>query len=344
MNETRDDDDALDRLEGTISSIDMLPRIARRVLALRSPALRRPSREIASSLARGIHTSEHRRDDKKNEKTENEAQKSLVLHAFENADQKEKKAYLDILREYKSNNASRRGHVQFIRAAIKYMDDFGVNRDLEVYKALLDVLPKGKFVPTHYIQTLFVHYPEQQYVAVELLGKMEHNCVMPDLEVQEMLLNIFGQHGLPLKKFWRMMYWMPKFANLNPWPCRRPAPTDPRVLARLAMKKISSVDVRTKITEYETKDVEDSIEDTWIVSAMSSLQEELLQTQSPNSPIFVEGPYLVWVADQCIDYFMLRGNTKKEEDTYEDPDGKRIYNISQRYYINNIYRYRTIIL
>ncbi|XP_012524475.1 evolutionarily conserved signaling intermediate in Toll pathway, mitochondrial [Monomorium pharaonis] len=301
----------------------MLSRITRNCLVLASNVtvlLRQPVlREVESRpLSRAIHVSQ-RQNAKDDDKKEDNKSSALVLHAFANSENKEKKAYLDILREYKNNNEARRGHVEFIQVALKYMDDFGVNRDLAVYKALLDVLPKGKFVPRNAYQTMFMHYPKQQYVAVDLLGKMEHNCVMPDLEMQEMLLNIFGQHGLPLKKFWRMMYWMPKFANLNPWPCSRPAPKDPRVLARLAMSKISSVDVQTKITEFETKDVEDAIEDTWIVSAMSGQQEELLRKECPDTPIFVEGPYTVWVADQCIDYFILRG-TPKERRPRENVD------------------------
>jgi len=88
------------------------------------------------------------------------------------------------------------------------------------------------------------------------------------------------------------------------------------------MSKISSADVQTKITDFETKDVEDAIEDTWIVSAMSSLQEELLRMQPHDVPIFVEGPYTVWVADQCIDYFVLKGAAKEKVNVHENPDGK----------------------
>ncbi|XP_070159546.1 evolutionarily conserved signaling intermediate in Toll pathway, mitochondrial [Polyergus mexicanus] len=304
-------------------SINMLSRIMRNVLTWsKDPALlRRSPRKITgpalgqASYTRGVYTSGFQgKDDKKNDRPS-----ALVLHVFANAESKGKETYLEILRQYKHNNDLRRGHVEFIQVALKYMDEFGVNRDLGVYKTLLDVLPKGKFIPTNFFQTMVTHYPKQQYVAIDLLCKMEKNCVIPDVEMQDMLLNIFGKHGDPLKKFWRMMYWMPKFANLNPWPCPRPAPKDPRVLARLAMSKISSVDVQTKIVEFETKDAQDFIEDTWIVSAMSSLQERLLQTQSHSSPIFVEGPYTVWVADQCIDYFVLRGEMRKKKE-YEDID------------------------
>lgn len=299
----------------------MLSRI-RNVFASNVTASLRSSHEVIRTgrpLSRIIHTNQKR--DKKNDKKDDKPS-TLVLHAFANAETKEKEVYLDILREYKNNNENRRGHVEFIQVALKYMDDFGVNRDLAVYKSLLDVLPKGKFIPRHVYQTLFMHYPKQQFVAIDLLCKMEHNCVIPDVEMQEMLLNIFGMHGRPLKKFWRMMYWMPKFANLNPWPCSRPAPKDPQVLARLAMRKISSVDVQTELTDFETKDVKDAIDDTWIVSVMSSLQQELLRMQSPDIPISVEGPFTVWVADQCIDYFILKGAAKERKNVQENIDGE----------------------
>ncbi|KAL0118305.1 hypothetical protein PUN28_009151 [Cardiocondyla obscurior] len=287
----------------------MLSRIIRSILASNVTALlRQPVYELKGrSFSRAIHTSRERneKNDKKDEKSD------IILHAFANVEEKKKESYLEVLRQYKSKNEMRHGHVEFIRIALRYIDEFGANRDLAVYKELLDVLPKGKFVPRNYYQTIFLHYPLQQNVAVDVLSKMEDNCVMPDKEMQDQLLNIFGKHGLPLKKFWRMMYWMPKFAHLNPWPCSRPAPKDPQVLARMAMSKMSSVDVQSEVTDFDTKDVEEAIEDTWIVSAMSRLQEELLQRQPVDTPIYVEGPYTVWVADQCIDYFILKGTARE---------------------------------
>lgn len=305
----------------------MLSQIARSVLTSNVNALKRTSQGLAGTLTlvqavNAIHTTEYRRDDNKNKKRTPRST-ALILHSFGSTEHKEKDAYLDILRQYKKDNILKRGHVEFIQVALKYMDEFGVNRDLSVYKDLLDVLPKGKFIPTSYAQTIFMHYPKQQYVAVELLSKMEHNCVIPDVEMQEMLLNIFGVQGEPLKKFWRMLYWMPKFANLHPWPCPKPVPKDPQVLAKLAVSKVSSVDVSTIVTEFQTKDFEDSTENTWIVSSMSNEQQELLQKQPTNNPIYVEGPHSVWVANYCIDYFVLRGDARKrKEEVYKDPDGK----------------------
>ncbi|KZC05450.1 Evolutionarily conserved signaling intermediate in Toll pathway, mitochondrial [Dufourea novaeangliae] len=194
----------------------------------------------------------------------------------------------------------RRGQAEFILHAMKYMDEFGVNKDLDTYKALLDVFPKGDYIPRNMYQNMLYHYPKQQDTALQLLSKMESNRVIPDYEMQEMILNIFGEKSQPARKFWRIMYWMPKFCRLNPWPVPEPAPREPKELAYYGIKKLCSIDVQAKITEYKTKDVPDAM-------------QELLAVQSTDKSLFIEGPFMVWVADSCLDYFVLKGEPIKRE-------------------------------
>ncbi|XP_043280952.1 evolutionarily conserved signaling intermediate in Toll pathway, mitochondrial [Venturia canescens] len=236
--------------------------------------------------------------------------RALVLLSFDNVKKKEKESFLDVLHTYESREPARKGHVEFIKVAMNYMDEFGVSEDLEIYKRLIDIMPKGRFISKSPMAADFMYYPKQQQIIIDLLEKMETNGVIPDSETELMLLNIFGQFGIPLRKFWRMMYWMPKFRNSNPWPTPRPVPDDAMVLARLAIEKISSVDVQTKITVFQTEEVADSIDKTWIVSAMSPEQEELLLEHPKNEACYVEGPYKVWVAHVPIDYFMLRAEPR----------------------------------
>ena len=253
----------------------------------------------------------------------NKSSRALILYAFDHVNNKSKDDFLDILHTYESQEPTRRGHVDFIIAAMNYMDEFGVNEDLEVYKKLLDVMPKGKFISTSPMQADFMHFPKQQQCIVDLLEKMETNGVIGDAEMEQMLLNIFGKFGIPTRKFWRMMYWMPKFRHLNPWPTPRPVPNDPMVLARLAVEKISSVDPQTVITVYETKNVEDSIDETWIISATSPDQGELLKRHKVDTAVYVEGPHTVWVAHVAVDYFVLRADVTKWEYKERDVDGKQ---------------------
>lgn len=89
--------------------------------------------------------------------------------------QKTKETYLEVIKMFEGQDTRRRGHVEFIYAALSRMSEFGVQKDLEVYKALVDVLPKGKFIPSNIFQAEFMHYPKQQQCAVDLLEQMENN-------------------------------------------------------------------------------------------------------------------------------------------------------------------------
>lgn len=89
-------------------------------------------------------------------------------------EEKSKETFLEAVKMH-SRDVHRRGHVEFIYSSLKYMEEFGVNRDLEVYKNILDVFPKGKFIPTNVFQVEFMHYPKQQQCAVDLLEQMEEN-------------------------------------------------------------------------------------------------------------------------------------------------------------------------
>ena len=55
------------------------------------------------------------------------------------------------------------------------MEEFGVHQDLQAYKNILDVFPKGKYIPTNMWQVEFMHHPKQQFCALDLLEQMEQN-------------------------------------------------------------------------------------------------------------------------------------------------------------------------
>lgn len=74
---------------------------------------------------------------------------------------------------------------------------------------------------------------------------------MPDREMQDLLLSIFGGRSQPIKKYWRMMYWMPKFKNLSPWPVPKPVPKDPLELAKIAMNRMCSVDLESEVELFK---------------------------------------------------------------------------------------------
>lgn len=247
------------------------------------------------------------------EKNEFFEKRALILKgAFESVPNKNKTSYLEMIDVYMNKEkVHRRNHVEFIYAAMKNMEEYGVLKDLEVYKKLIDVMPKGKFIPTNMFQVEFQHYPKQQQCIIDLLDQMEDNGVIPDYEMEDMLVNVFGRRGHPVRKFWRMMYWMPKFKNLSPWPVPNPPPNDALELAKLAVERMCSVDLQSIVSTFSTSEVENAIDDTWIVSGQSPVQQELLSKHDKSAGLFIEGPFHIWLRYKCIQYFILRSEAPK---------------------------------
>lgn len=282
-----------------------------------------------NSLSRNLSTTDN--DESTNSQRKKEpASKKLpaIRNPFDTAQQKTKETFVDMLTIFEKRDVHRRNHVEFIYAALKNMEEFGVHTDIEVYKALINVMPKGKFIPTNIFQAEFMHYPKQQQCIIDLLEQMEDNGVIPDYEMEAMLLNVFGKRGHPVRKYWRMMYWMPKFKNLSPWPVPNPPPSDIQELAKLAIERMCSVDLRSEIQFFDTQEVEDSIDKTWIISGMSDEQSTLLREHKKPNPIYIEGPSIIWMRNKSVHYFTLRSDPDLEKmERYkkkriEDTDGE----------------------
>ena len=99
----------------------------------------------------------------------------LPASYFEQENQRNRDTFLEAIGRYYERITHRRGHVEFIYSALSYMEQFGVHKDLEAYKRIMDIFPKGKMIPTNVFQTMFQHYPKQQHCAVDILQKMEDN-------------------------------------------------------------------------------------------------------------------------------------------------------------------------
>lgn len=247
---------------------------------------------------------------------------------------KNKDTFLEAIKIYTTRAGPRRGQVEFIYSALKYMEEFGAHKDLQAYKDILDVLPKGTYIPTNMFQAEFFHYPKQQQCVLDLLEQMEDfgGCfmnfkinlilqldetlitimlweisgVMPDAEMERMVLNIFGRHGWPTKKLLRMCYWMPKFKNLSPWALPKNIPKSNLEIAKLAIKRMGSVDPASEMEVFQSSDLKDAIDDTWIVSGQSPKQRELLAKLKEKHTVYVEGAFTIWLRTTSINYFILR--------------------------------------
>nr|XP_040037345.1 evolutionarily conserved signaling intermediate in Toll pathway, mitochondrial [Gasterosteus aculeatus aculeatus] len=259
-------------------------------------------------------------DDKKRDR-------SLVAHddLFERVarEVKTKATFNKVVDVFIKNDVRRRGHVEFIYAALKKMPEFGVERDLVVYNRLLDVFPKEVFVPRNFIQRMFNHYPRQQECGVQLLEQMENYGIMPNMETKVLLVQIFGEKGHPMRKFQRIMYWFPKFKHVNPFPVPKHLPEDPVDLARFSLTRIANDrDAKVTVHQLPCTDVTESGEQITlphVVGIQSPSQVELLAKHNPNRPLFVEGPFPLWLRSKCVYYYVLRADPTPPEEKVEEP-------------------------
>ena len=202
----------------------------------------------------------------------------------------------------------------------------------------MEVFPKGKMIPENRLQADFFHYPKQQQCATSLLQKMEKNKVIPDEEMGDIILNVFGKYATPYKRYCRMMYWLPKFKNLCPWPLPEEMPQDGLELGKLAIRQvdivmlgllknliqfqITSVDPSTRLEILDTADIPDSNDkvlkefvrdvlisflQTWVVSGQSADQRKLIEGLKKGTALYVEGAFRVWLRESQVSYFILRG-------------------------------------
>ncbi|CAG2111696.1 unnamed protein product [Medioppia subpectinata] len=171
----------------------------------------------------------------------------------------------------------------------------------------MNVFPRNRYRPDNIWAAGMFHFPMEQTAAVQILCEMEKNGIMPDKEMETMIIEIFSKYSSPWRKCARMSYWMTKFANANPFPLPDPLPLDALELALLALKRMC-IDVQTKISVLSTAQVEGSLDKTWVVSAQSPSQRDLVSELADTETVYVDGPFKVWLRMMNLSYFTLRAN------------------------------------
>lgn len=224
------------------------------------------------------------------------------------SEKRDKDAFMAAIATFKEKRG--RTHVEFINTALRYVKDYGVHKDIDTYKSLLDIFPKGKMIPQTVFQKVFLHYPQQQNCAVKVLDEMEWHGVQPDKEIHDIVVNAFGEWNFATKKVKRMLYWMPKLKHSNKYLDRRHVEgrsLSPSELAGLALKMMSR-DPATSISLLKFTDSSDQ-KSKWLATAQSPTQQKLLSELEKSEEVFVDAG-TVYVQDNIVQYVILTGNAK----------------------------------
>uniref|UniRef100_A0A8C9PJ00 Evolutionarily conserved signaling intermediate in Toll pathway, mitochondrial n=1 Tax=Spermophilus dauricus TaxID=99837 RepID=A0A8C9PJ00_SPEDA len=244
--------------------------------------------------------------------------------------ERDKASFVQAVQNFGQYNVRKRGHVDFIYLALRKMREYGVERDLTVYNLLLDIFPKEVFRPRSVIQRIFLHYPRQQECGIAVLEQMENHGVMPNKETEFLLIQIFGRKSYPMLKYLRMRLWLTRFKNINPFPVPRDLPQDPVDLAKLGLRHIEP-DLSARITVYQVSTPQSlSGQQGTCVSIpgiQSPDQQAALAHHNPARPIFVEGPFSLWLRSKCVYYHILRADLlpPEERKVEEIPEEWNLY-------------------
>uniref|UniRef100_A0A8I5ZQV7 Evolutionarily conserved signaling intermediate in Toll pathway, mitochondrial n=1 Tax=Rattus norvegicus TaxID=10116 RepID=A0A8I5ZQV7_RAT len=205
--------------------------------------------------------------------------------------EQDKASFLNAVRSFGEHNVRKRGHVDFIYLALRKMPEFGVERDLSVYNLLLDVFPKEVFRPRNAIQRIFVHYPRQQECGVAVLEQMERH----------------GEGSGPSLPF------TPCSTHLCQSPKSFVGDTQPCSSLQMSLPS-------------ESTGIEDPTQP-HIVGIQSPDQQAALARHNPSRPVFVEGPFPLWLRNKCVYYHILRADLPPpEEETVEEiPEEWNLY-------------------
>lgn len=164
----------------------------------------------------------------------------------------DKKHFINTVEDFNNIRKMKRfGYTEFIAASLPAMKEFGVHKDIDSYKALMRVFPKGAFIPSSRIAAgFFPHYVQQQ-TAIKILVQMEENGVMPDRELESIIIDAFSKYSIVWERCARMIYWMTKFKNANPFPFPEKIPTDALELAIVALRRMTFyIDPQTEVYVY----------------------------------------------------------------------------------------------
>ncbi|CAF0705802.1 unnamed protein product [Brachionus calyciflorus] len=282
---------------------------------------------------------EERKGPFKNYFEDEERNKSAIVFYEEyfdkNTKQKDRDNFMSALEAFRVTNPTKNLYLDFIYGALLKMKEYNAHTHLEAYRKLMEIFPIGPIKCLTKWQRDNMHFPRHQNCAIQILEQMERNGVILDEDFVRLTIKIFGDWTHVVRKAKRQLYWLPKFKNSNPYPIpsieKLENMKDIEIAFAALERMCMSADNATRIEAYFTDDLEektkDNFESTWIVTAQSQKQAELLKDHKKSIPIFVEGPFITWIRSKMVEYFVMKTDPDpeiiekiKQNENYDDLD------------------------
>lgn len=244
--------------------------------------------------------------------------------AEQDAKQLLEKEYPDYFSEGKF--VPRISYIDFIDEALDRLKELGRERDLAAYKELIKVFPPGKYCPKSDFDFGIFHAP-QQLCAIRILNQMDLHGVIPDKEVERLVIERFSIKSKVWLKCGRMNFWFMKFRNLDPNPLPEVVPEKTHEIAKVALVRMLE-DPKSLVTVTNTSSLPDAIDRTWVVYSQSPTQKDMINNLKEDSLLYIEDAGLTYVKDKYLSYFVLKIYVDEEtmKKRRQDPEPDYNYN------------------
>lgn len=206
---------------------------------------------------------------------------------------------------YKEGKFTERiSYIDFIDEALQRLKDLDRHRSLQPYKELLKVFPPGKYCPKSQFDFGPFHLP-QQLCAVRILNQMDIHNVIPDKEIERIVISRFSIHSQVWLKCCRMNFWYQKLRNLDPNPLPEVIPKKTHEIAKVALVRMLH-DPNSLVTVTNTSSLPNAIDKTWVVYSQSPTQKAIIDRLDEDSLLYIEDAGLTYVQDKYLSYYMLK--------------------------------------
>ena len=152
---------------------------------------------------------------------------------------KTKENFVGVIDNFLARNRTRRGHMEFLKTAMNYVEEFDLGKDVEVYNRMLDVFPRGRFDNRTLFDAIWAKKHPQAELALDILTLMEDNWISPDETTYDIVHEIFGHASQPLQKCKRLVYWYRKMEEMFPNPYPKALPESDAELSKLALVRMT---------------------------------------------------------------------------------------------------------
>jgi len=218
--------------------------------------------------------------------------------------------FVNAVEIFKNKNKNRQGHIEFIATGMKFIEAYGLEKNVEVYNAILDVFPRNRFDNRSLFDAIWPKPHPQINLALDVLTKMEWQGIMPTDETFDIVHSIFGRASFPVQKIYRLWFWFEEFKDLNPYRLHDDVYKDRIKILEAVTERLYEDTSGFKILELSepVENTTSSMVDYqhFLISSQTERQQKYVSLCLAEQTLYVEGPIHIWINHKMEKYFVLK--------------------------------------